>query len=262
MNHHAPRTRFAPILTLALVASLAVPFLAHADRSHRARWKKAKSQPTGQTRKSGAAVGVRTAGSRVPDTSTMKGRFSLVGRLSAFGVKDTTLGAGTASASFEESMGVNPGLAARYEMAIGSRFSLGIQAALSFVRTQAESAQEIDRTTLFDLALVPALRLPLGQIELFAEVPFGLSVGLLNRSKHGVMVRAVEEQLAMEDAIGFHVGVGFGTHVLLTESVGLVFGLGWTYHSLSERIGIDGVGINVDTSWHELVLSTGLSFQH
>lgn len=166
----------------------------------------------------------------------------------------------------EADMEVSFGGAIQYIYPLHRYFALGGRlGALSW----RSDAGEGDRNLVFDLAIVPQLRLPLSAaVELYLGVPIGLSLDLLNELDRSVGGAGASASVEADAGIGFNLAALLGARFALAREVGLFTEFGYSLHSVSHDIhfrgGIAGAGIDVtaeiDLSWWQLAWNVGVYF--
>lgn len=166
----------------------------------------------------------------------------------------------------EADMEVSFGGALQYVHPLHRHFALGARlGALSW----RSDARDGDRNLVFDLAIVPQLRLPLSaSVELYLGVPLGLSLDLLNQLDRSAAAGAASVSVEADAGFGFNVAALLGARFALTREVGLFTEFGYTLHSVSHDVhlrgGIGGAGIDfkaeLDLSWWQLAWNIGVYF--
>ncbi|MDH5674495.1 MAG: hypothetical protein OEZ06_20375 [Myxococcales bacterium] len=161
------------------------------------------------------------------------------------------------------------GLGGRYMAPLHKHFALG--GALGFLswQTNARDNNNLDRSSLLDLSLVPAGVLPVGRdLELYLSLPLGLTLGFGNEeaaaSAGGVTMATVET----DPGVGLNLGLMFGLRVPVSGSIGFLGELGFSYHAFSQdvtsRITVLGnttsTTAEVDVSMGQLAMNLGIFF--
>ncbi len=149
--------------------------------------------------------------------------------------------------------------------ALGGRFAL----------QSWHSSFELDggRNLVFDLALVPQVRVPLTDaVEIYLSIPLGVSLDLFNQIEDAASFEVFfvrgGASIEASPGFGFNLAALLGARFALGRALGLFAELGYSMRSVSHdlelRGGAAGVGaaseVEVALSWWQVAVNAGVYF--
>ena len=144
------------------------------------------------------------------------------------------------------------GLGGGYMHSLHENFALGGQLALVSWQSEVGENADLDRNTLFDISIVPQGKLVvLDNLELYATLPLGLTFDFLGEDDFGNLAE-------VGTGFGFNFALMLGARVAITDELGLLGELGYTYHSFSHPTETAiGDGPDLDMTMGQLALNLG-----
>jgi hypothetical protein len=131
---------------------------------------------------------------------------------------------------FDSDLDPAVGIAGRYEALVHEYVVIGGMMQLSFWRPDLAD----DRSTFIDFDLLLKGRYPVEvssrTLELYAMLPFGLTVSILDKDFENVD----------RGAAGWNLGFFLGAQLSVTEAVGIFAEIGFTHHGISHDVDFGG----------------------
>jgi hypothetical protein len=163
-------------------------------------------------------------------------------------------------ASGEDDMLPSWGAGLQYTHRLHRHFALG--ALLGFQSWQTEGLDEtnVDRSVLFDFALVPAGVFPLSRdVELYLALRLGLSMDFLGADE---ALSDISGQVAeIDPAVGPVVAPLIGVRFALSDDFGVLAELGYALHWYEHEASVSGLGsYEFELSLAQIALNLGVFF--
>jgi hypothetical protein len=170
---------------------------------------------------------------------------------------------------FSPGLGIGGGVI--YMHPLAQYFALGGRFALQSWRSDADGSG--DRNLAFELAAVPALRLPLSAaVELYLAVPIGITLDLLNELDQSASLSiagtTAGASLDADAGVGWNLAGLFGVRFFVSSGFGLFAEVGYALHRVSHdvrfQVGLAGAATeaaaDLDVSWSQIALDLGAYF--